>query len=134
MTAPLPDAELLTVSYLRTVTGVTDEVGQRVYTELPANPTWPLLVVTRPSPGTVLAEATLDAASIQTAAYANSKYEARQAAAAAVAALADADGWAHASGYISATEPLGGLLWLPDEDFTNPRPRYLFDTAVYVRS
>lgn len=134
MTVALPDAELLTVVYLKAQSIVTNEVSSRVYTELPSSPTFPLLLVSRPSQGQVGAESTLDVASIQIEAYADDKFTSRIVAAAAQAALADADGWTHTTGYITTTVPLGGIQWLPDEDFEGePKPRYVFDTSVYTR-
>lgn len=131
MTDALPDAELIAVTYLRQHAPITSLVGSRVYTELPAGPTWPLVKITRTG-GPPEARGTLDTAFLQAEAYGTSKAEARRVAATVQAAFADADGFIHAGAYISATEPLAGLQWLPDPD--NQQPRYLFDTAVYVRN
>lgn len=133
MTSALPDAELAAVTYLRTVTAVTDQVSTRIYTELPANATYPLAVVKRLG-GSPVAEGTLDPASIQTEVYADSKQAARDAAAAIQAAFQDARGWTGTGMYVTTTAPQTGLLWLPDESFHPPQPRYVFDTTVYVRN
>lgn len=132
MTALLPDAELVAVTYLRQHADVVALVASRVYTELPASPTWPLAKIVRIG-GPPAARGTLDPATIQCEAYADTKQAARELAATAQAALADADGFTHAGAYVTASEPLSGLQWLPDPDL-NDRPRYLFDTTVYVRN
>lgn len=131
MTDQLPDAELISVVYLRQHSPVTSLVGSRVYTELPAGPTWPLVKATRTG-GPPQSHGTLDAAFVQVEAYGSTKAEARQVAATVQAAFVDADGFTDSGAYITATEPLSGLQWLPDPD--DQQPRYLFDTAVYVRN
>lgn len=132
MTDALPDAELLTVTYLRQHAATVALVGSRVYTEIPASPTWPLAKIVRIG-GPPVARGTLDVATIQCEVYADTKAAARQAAATIQAAFADAAGFTDSGAYIADTEPLSGLQWIPDPDLAD-RPRYLFDTAVYTRS
>lgn len=132
MTDALPDAELVVVTYLRQHTATAALVGTRVYTELPGDATWPLAKIVRIG-GPPVARGTLDVATIQCEAYADTKAAARQLAATIQAAFADAAGFTDSGAYITNAEPLSGLQWLPDPDLAD-RARYLFDTAVYVRS
>lgn len=132
MTDALPDSELLTVTYLRQHAATGALVGTRVYTELPASPTWPLVKLIRIG-GPPTARGTLDQATIQLEVYADDKHAARQLAATVQAALADAPGFTDSGAYITATAPISGLQWIPDPDLSD-KPRYLFDTAVYTRS
>lgn len=124
----LPDAELAVITYLR-----TKLPSARIYTEIPASATFPLVKITRFG-GIPLAMVTLDPSSIQTEVYGTTKAEARLLAAQAQSAYSEADGWETTGVYITAARPLSGLLWLPDPDFSPPKPRYLFDTSVYLRN
>lgn len=124
----LPDAELLTVNYLRGVSDVTALVGTRVYTEIPAQPTWPLLRITRIG-GLPTIRQHLDVARIQIDAWGTTKYQARTAAATAQAAIHAAVG-PHTQGVVTAVEDDLGLTWAPDPD-TN-QARYTFGVSVFI--
>lgn len=126
----LADAELVAVAYLRQQSDVAALVGARVSTELPANPTYPLLKVTRIM-GVPAVPRRLDAAYLQVEAYADTKAQARLLAATAHAALWAATG-AHAGAVITGASDALGLGWVPDPAFTPPKPRYLFAVTLYA--
>lgn len=129
--AALPDTELASVKYLRSVMAVALMVNGRVYTSVPANPTYPLVSLVRVG-GTVRADATLDRATLQIECYGNSQYEANELSRKVIAALAGAAGWRGLGMTITTTDPVSGMLYLPDPE--TKQPRYVLDHDLYVRN
>lgn len=132
MTDALPDVEQICVAYLLQHAATTALVATRVHTILPSDPTWPLVRLIRIG-GPPRARGTLDAATVQVESYADSKHDARLVAATVQAAFQDAAGFTSDGAYITDVEPLAGLQWIPDPDLAQ-KPRYLFDSTVYVRN
>jgi hypothetical protein len=120
------DVELIAVNFLRGRAEITALVGSRVYTEVPAEPTFPLLTVQRIG-GLVDWPGWLDTARLQVDAWAATKYAARTLAATALAVLLEMPG-IYAQGVITHVTQDLGLTWSPDE--TTDRPRYVLGVAV----
>ena len=134
----LPDVEQIVSLYLRSVTEVTDLVGQRVYTQLPNSPTFPLVKLTRFGGAPVFNRPLhLDRALLQFDAYGGNKRESQQLAEMVRAALADPDfvGLRELDGDpigVVTGVDFGDLRWLPDSSYTPAKPRYVFDIAVFT--
>lgn len=124
----LPDAELLAVNALRTDADLIALVAGRVYTAVPAEPTFPLVRVTRIGGVPVISQH-LDVARLQVDVWGATKYQARTVAAAAQAVLHTIAG-IHAEGVVTAVEDDLGLSWQPDQE--TDQPRYVFGVAMFV--
>lgn len=131
-----PDAEAAAAYLIREAD--VPNVGARVYSSIPTNPTYPLIILHRFG-GVPAERRRLDRARIQVEAWGGTKSQARTAAAAArVALLAGAGttlstgGGAPVNAFISEVEDELGLQWLPDPP-TN-RDRYIFGIAIYLHS
>jgi hypothetical protein len=124
----LPDAELLTVNALRANADLTALVGARVYTAIPAEPTFPLVRVTRIG-GIPAISRHLDIARIQVDVWGTTKFQARTVAATAQAAIHAAIG-ARAEGVLTGVDDDLGLSWQPDPE--TDQPRYVFGVALYL--
>lgn len=133
----LADVEQIASAYLRSRTEVTDLVADRVWTEIPNLPTFPLVKLTRVGGGPAGAPAHLDRAIVQIEAYGGTKYEARRLAATCAAVLDSHEvaGTDLHGGYVTGSEP-GSLRYLPDEETRtskeNARPRYLLEVVLLV--
>lgn len=124
----LADAELLAVNVLRADSDLDALIDGRVYTAIPADPTFPLVRVTRIG-GIPVIRQHLDVARLQVDVWGSSKYQARLAAAATQAVLHKAVG-AHAEGVVTGVDDDLSLSWQPDAE-TN-QPRYVFGVALYI--
>lgn len=125
--AVLPDAELLAVTILRANAALAALIGPRAYTELPANPTFPLVVLQRIG-GAPSIRGWVDAARLQLEGYALTKHEARLVTATAQAAMHKAEGTTQPAAVIGAVDTLTGPRWVPDEP--TDRPRYLIEMTI----
>jgi hypothetical protein len=133
----LPDAEQLVSRYLQDQTDLIALIAARTYTEIPKEPTFPLLTVHRIG-GAPVGNRPLyhDRALLQCDAYGGPKKLALTIAETARALLAgddftgihEVDG--DPIGIVSAVE-FGAFRWLPDADYTPARPRYSFDFAIH---
>lgn len=129
----LPDIERLLTDFLRAQPEVTTIVGNRVYTEIPDNPTFPLVRARRVGGFPTLHRPLyIDAPLVQVEGYAATKGAARLLAETCRAVLAERAEGGHATGVV-ADVTFGALIWLPDEDFTPPKPRYIADATLTVR-
>lgn len=125
----LPDVELICVDYLKTVAEIQSLTSGRVYTQLPAEPTFPLVVLHRVA-GSPAIQGHLEAARIQFDCWGRKKIEARQLAATVQAAMFEAERATHPLGVVTAVQEALGPLWLPDP--ARPTARYLLDLVVYA--
>lgn len=136
----LPDIEALVTSFLRAQNEVTSIVNARVYTEIPEAPAppaadnrFPLVRVRRlggfPSLHRPLQ---VDRPLVQIEGYAATKGAARLLTETCRAVLAERVEGVHVTGVVAGIT-FGALLWLPDEDFTKPKPRYIADATLTVR-
>lgn len=124
------DAELLVITYLRAHSDVQAALGgQYVSSALPAEPSWPWVTVQRIGGAGFGPRGWLDVARLQVDAWADTKQNARSAAANILAALWDLPG-VHTEGVVTGVEQDLGFRWEPDPE-TN-QPRYLFGVAVYL--
>lgn len=129
----LPDIEVLVTSFLRAQIEVTSIVNARVYTEVPANPTFPLVRVRRLGGFPALNRPLyVDRPLVQIEGYAATKGAARLLTETCRAVLAERAEGTHATGVVAGVT-FGALLWLPDDDFTPPKPRYICDATLTVR-
>lgn len=125
-----PDIEAVCAGWLRdqALTGV----GARVYTEVPPDPTFPLVTVRRVG-GVPAIRQYLDTASIQVDVWGSSKAEAQDVARDARLELHRLEG-AHVLeplAFVHAVDDSLGLTWLPDD--LSGRARYTFGVLVYYR-
>lgn len=134
---PFPDAEAIAIKHLRTDQTVATN---RVYGQVPASPTFPLLTLHRFG-GAPSVKDRLDVAMVQVDAWAETKEEARYLAAQARDSLGRLEGQrvsvtmagsVEVGGFVTNVSDLIGLTWLPDPD-TN-RPRYLFQVAISLHN
>lgn len=124
----LPDAELLAVTALRADADLAAIVDTRVYTSIPAEPTFPLVRVVRVG-GIPEIRQHLDVARLQVDAWGATKFEARTAAATAQAVLHRLVG-SHDEGVVTAVVDDLGLSWQPDAE--TGQPRYTLGVALYI--
>jgi hypothetical protein len=131
----LPDAEQLVSAFLRSNSRILGLVGERVFTVFPAQAgPEPLLLVQRVGGEPPFSQPlVLDVAQLQVDAYGGPKKAAYNLAATARAVLTELEGQVRPEGIAGAVR-FGSSQWLPDETFTPPRPRYIFDVAVAVRT
>lgn len=128
----LPDAEQLIIGWALTVDALTDLVGTRIYTETPADPTFPMVRIVRFGGGPVSTNpAWLDRATMQVDVFGGRKVTARQIAA-TFAAHADANlVGPHDLGVVTAVA-VGGLRWEPDQSYDKAKPRYVVELDVWL--
>lgn len=125
----LPDVEQMVIQWALGTPAV-NTVSDRIYSAVPANPTFPLIRVTRIGGLPTSRLLWLDQASLQVDVWGGAKATARLVAETMRAHMsADLVG-PHNPGSVTAVE-VGGLTWLPDADYTPAKPRYTFDAAVY---
>lgn len=135
----LPDAEALMTSFLRAQPEVSTIVGSKVTTAIPEAPTppaadnrFPRVRVRRIAGFAVLNHPLhVDAPLVQLEAYAQTKGAARLLIETCRAVLAERVIGAHATGVVSDVR-FGAMSWLPDEDFTPPKPRYVADCTITI--
>jgi len=125
---PGVDIEALTVNALLADPGVAALVSDRVYTDLPANPRFPLATITRIG-GVTDSIYHLDAATVQVEGWAKDRGTALDLAAAALSALMHLQG-TFAEGVVSGARPFTGIGYLPDP--TSSTPRYLFRLTIFA--
>lgn len=130
----LPDAEAEISAFLRGLDEIFDLVEERVYTEIPANAEFPLVRLTRIG-GTPLFNKPLwvDRPTLQIEAYGGTKAQAQEIAETCRAALSEIESATSPTAVFLSAE-FGGMLYLPDPEFKNPRPRYVFDVDVFLHS
>lgn len=128
----LVDAERLVSAYLRDRDEIAALVADRVYTAIPANPTWPLVRLTRIGGAPVFNRPLhLDRALIQCDVFGGPKATAHEIAETCRAALTDLPSAYSALGVVTDVQ-FGTFAYLPDAAYTPARPRYVFDVAVYL--
>ena len=132
--ALLTDAERLVSGFLRRNARMAALVQDRVFTVFPAKAgSAPMLLVQRVGGEPPLSQPlVVDAAQLQLDAYGGPKALAHELAATARAVLTELEGTAQPEG-ICAGIRFGVFRWLPDETYTPPRPRYVFDVTATVR-
>lgn len=128
----LPDIEALVSQFLRDQAEIVTLVDDRVYTEIPNTPTWPLLRLQRVAGGPVLSRPLwVDAAVVQFDAYGGSKAQAHTLIQTARAVVGERLEGTHVLGVVSGVT-FGSLSWLPDSSYSPARNRYVADMTVVV--
>ena len=129
----LPDAERLVADHLRADTAVAAAVGTRVSTELPKQPTFPAVTLTRVG-GVPSVPGYLDGPRLELAAWGTTKGQAQSLARSVEAAMLTLVG-AHALGVVTLVIESGeGLRWDPDDTFDPDQPRYQMVFDVYLHA
>lgn len=129
-----PNMEALVSDFLRQQAEVSALVADRVYTAIPAAPTWPLVRVTQLLDVPTGAPLWGIAYTIQVEAFGGSKGDAwriAQTCRAAIDARLAGNYTAHGA-VVSGSKP-GGLVDLPDDSLTPAKPRWLFSSTIYAR-
>jgi hypothetical protein len=132
----LPVAEAILSEYLRSRPEITGLVGSRVFTELPrkeADRVFPLLKISRTGGGPTGSPAFLDRALLSVEVLGGAKYATAVLAQTVVSVVDEIAGYTALGGYATGSSP-GSLRFLPDDSFEPPKPRYLLDVVVYLRS
>ena len=128
----LPNVEGLVTSFLRNHPDVIAQVGDRVVTTIPKNPTWPLIRVhqydDQPAGQTPLHHV---ATFLQVDGFGGSKVQAWRAAETCRMALSRQLRGVHAEGVVTGCD-VRGLADDPDDDYTPAKPRFRFDCVVYA--
>jgi hypothetical protein len=125
------DAERLAVNWCRNVPEITAYFGDRIYTELPKSPVWPVLRIVRVAGAPTSRLARLDNPLLQIDVWGGPKVTARDGIATVLAHMAAELVGSHAEGAVTAVE-VGSLSWRPDDFFTPARPRYQADVALWT--
>lgn len=136
MTLTIPaDAERLVSAFLRSDPDVTAVLGDRVYTVLPTEATYPLVRLQRWGGEPVVDRPlVLDAARIQIDVWGDRKKQAHDLAQLVRAVLVERLPWGNSTDGWLVRSLASGLRYLPDESFDPPRPRYAVEMEVFVRS
>lgn len=131
----LPDAEQLVGTFLREHARVSAIVADRVYSVFPAQagPNPLLLVQLVGSDVPFSQPLVIEHAQLQFSAYGGPKKTAHDLMATVRAVLTELEGTVRPEGVVAGIR-FGSVQWLPDEAFTPPRPRYVFDTTCTMRA
>lgn len=131
----LVDAEALVSQYLRSQSEVTSLVGQRIYTALPADPSFPCVRLTRIGGVPKMSRPVhVDSAHLQIDVFGGSKATALDTVDAIreeLAKVVDEDP-VQPLGVVCGVR-FGPLAYLPDDAFEKPKPRYALDVTITVR-
>ncbi|MCA1569310.1 MAG: DUF3168 domain-containing protein [Chloroflexi bacterium] len=127
----LPNVEALVSAFLRAHPDVVVVVGDRVYTVVPSNPTWPLVRVhqwdDQPAGQTPLHHV---AAYLQLDAFGGSKAQAWRAAETCRMAMSRQLTGVYVEAVVTGCD-VRGLADDPDDSYTPAKPRFRFDAVVY---
>lgn len=132
----IPSCEQVLSYYLRNNADIIALVSDRVYTTTPKTPGEKIpMIITHRIGGSPLATRPLwiDQAVIQVDCYGGGKFDTETLAHTARAAICDDfPGFQTGSGTDAVITDVaaGALLYQPDEAFTPPKPRYLFDVTI----
>ena len=130
------DVEQLLATFLRAQTEVTDLVGDRVYTDLPHDRTYPLVLVQRIGGNHVVqVPMWLDSALVQFDVYGGTHKQAFALMSVCISVIAERAIRAHPEGCVTGVTS-DSIAYNPEEDFVDPqghaRPRYTTTVNVLV--
>ena len=128
---PAVDVERLVAAWLRDQDDIADIFDDRVYTEIPNAPVWPLARVVRIGGNPTSRLARLDSPLLQIDVWGGPKATAYAGIATILAHMAAGLVGSHDLGTVSAVE-VGGPSWLPDDTYQPARPRYSADVRLWV--
>lgn len=128
----LPDAEQLLSVFLRDQPEIASIIDARVYTAIPKQAEFPLILVRRVTGAPRLSRPLhLDQAGMQLDAYGGSKKQAHTLIETARAVIAARIEGTHELGVVTGYE-FGPLSWLPDPTDSPARARYVADVDLFI--
>ena len=126
------DIEALLATFLRAQTSVTDLVSDRVYTDLPHDRTYPLVLINRTG-GAFTYKTHLEEAEVELSAYGGTHKQANTLASTCIASMAAAIVGSHPDGVVTKVK-VTAITYSPEADATDPqghaRPRVLVAATV----
>jgi hypothetical protein len=126
------DVEALVANFLRGQTAVTDIVADRVYTDLPHDKEYPLVLVNRTGGGSLYKD-WLEAADVELNAYGGPHKLAYSLASACISAMTSAMVGSHAEGVVTKVKA-GSIAYKPEAESPDSqghsRPRFTVDVVV----
>lgn len=128
---PAVDIERLLVWWCRDIPEIAAIYGDRIYTEMPNTPVFPLLRIVRVAGAPTSRLARLDNPLVQLDSWGGPKVTARDGIATVLAHMAAELVGTHPEGVVTAVE-VGSLSYQPDTDLTPPHPRYSADVAIWT--
>ena len=132
---PLPDVERLVANFLRENDRIAALIADRVFTVFPAKAgNDPLLILQRVGGFVPFSNPlVVESCDLQMDSYGGTKQAAQELASLTRAVLTELEGAVRPEGVASAVR-FGAFRWMPDETFAPPRPRYVFDVTITVRT
>ena len=125
------DIEALVATFLRGQSAVTDVVVDRVYTDIPHKPNYPLVLVNRTGGGAIYKNY-LEAADVDVHAFGGTHKLAYSLANQCIVSMADMVG-SHADGVVTKVK-VSAVVYDPEPDSTDPqghaRPRFTVNATV----
>lgn len=126
----MPNMEALVSAFLRAQSEITALCGDRVYTAVPGNATYPLVRVTQFDDVKVTQRPLwVVRTSVQVEAYGGSKADAFGLASTAQSCIAERIEGVHTGGTVAGVT-FGSLRDLPDDSFDPAKPRFLFSAYI----
>lgn len=126
------DVEALTVKFLRGQSAVSDVAGDRVYTDMPHDRDYPLILVNRVGGGSLYRD-WLEAAEITVGCYGGTHKQAYSLAQTCIAVMSPGLVGKHSDGVVTKFKSLG-VAYDPAVDSTDPqghaRPRFVISATV----
>ena len=126
------DVEALVTTFLRGQSAVTDLVSDRVYSDLPHDRTYPLVLVNRTGGGFTY-KTYLEEADVEVAAHGGTHKQAYNLANTCLSTMADSIVGSHTDGVVTKVKATS-IVYQPEVDSADPqghaRPRYLVNVTV----
>ena len=126
-----PDIEQMVSSFLRDQPEATDILGDRIYTEIPQSPTWPLARITLIDGAPTDRIGWLNSPLLQIEVWGGPKATAYTACATLTALMRRMRG-THDLGVVTETEVVSSPTWRPDDTFKPAKPRYIAQVRLWV--
>lgn len=127
-----PDAERLVIAWALANSTVATSVSNRIYSVIPAAPTFPLIRIVRIGGSPVASKPLwLDQAVLQVDVWGGPKATTHDIAQTIRAHMADSLQGKHTLGYVTTVE-FGEFQWLPDASYDPSKPRYSFDVSIFT--
>jgi hypothetical protein len=126
----LADVEYATREWLRVLPSITALVGTRVHFGIPANATFPLIVITRVGGGPDL-YLPIDRARLSLSCWGQTKQSAARVAQLVASEIRELDNTAMGADAVGFAGSVASIIWLPDP--TSGTPRYVVEAGLSVR-
>jgi uncharacterized protein DUF3168 len=127
-----PDAEAVVGKAIRDAS--ISGLGNRVYSSIPNNPTWPLVLVRRIG-GVPAVRQYLDTANVQIEVWGDTKANAQSIAQQARTAVLNLEGRTltdPVNAFVTGVDDSLGLFWMPDQETS--RDRYIFGMLIWLHA